>query len=307
MLSGAEGERLIFLGDSITQAGAGPQGYISVFKELLMAQKPGLQVEVIGAGVSGNRVPDLERRLERDVLSRKPTHVVIYIGINDVWHSQNGKGTSKDEFEQGLTRIIKAIQGVGAKVSLCTASVIGEKHDGTNPLDAMLAEYCAISRDVAKRTDSQMIDLRQAFLDHLKKANDSNAEQGILTTDGVHLNTAGNKFVAQQMWTAFQNRDRLLRHVVLFKFKSQATPEQITEVVQAFQALPSRIDVIVDFESGTDISVENLADGFTHGFVVTFRDEQGRASYLPHPAHDEFVKLALPRVDKVLVFDYWTK
>jgi hypothetical protein len=98
-----------------------------------------------------------------------------------------------------------------------------------------------------------------------------------------------------------------LRHMVLFKFKAEATPAQVQEVVDAFAALPKKIDVIADFEHGTDVSIENKADGFTHGFLVTFKDEKGREIYLPHPAHQEFVKLVGPRIDKVLVFDYWAK
>ncbi|HTN04763.1 MAG TPA: Dabb family protein, partial [Planctomycetaceae bacterium] len=70
---------------------------------------------------------------------------------------------------------------------------------------------------------------------------------------------------------------------------------------------PANMSLVTDFESGTDVSVENKADGFTHGFLVTFKDEKGREIYLPHPAHQEFVKLVGPRIDKVLVFDYWAK
>lgn len=98
-----------------------------------------------------------------------------------------------------------------------------------------------------------------------------------------------------------------LRHMVLFKFKAEVSPAQVQEVVDAFAALPKKIDAITDFEYGTDVSVENKADGFTHGFLVTFKDEKGREIYLPHPAHQEFVKLVGPRIDKVLVFDYWAK
>ncbi|MBW3542765.1 MAG: Dabb family protein [Planctomycetes bacterium] len=98
----------------------------------------------------------------------------------------------------------------------------------------------------------------------------------------------------------------LLRHVVLFKFKEEATKEQIRQVEEAFAALPKKIDAIHDFEWGTDVSVENRSKGFTHGFLVTFRDEKGRDEYLPHPAHQEFVKLALPLVEDVLGFDYRT-
>jgi hypothetical protein len=100
---------------------------------------------------------------------------------------------------------------------------------------------------------------------------------------------------------------KLLRHVVLFQFKESVTPEQVKEVVDAFAALPEKIDAIEDFEWGTDVSVENKSAGFTHGFVVTFRNEAGRDAYLPHPAHQKFVELVGPRLEGALVFDYWAK
>src|SRR6187402_3139979 len=81
-----KGERIVFLGDSITQGGAGPNGYVTLIRKALTDKHPDLGVEVIGAGISGNKVPDLQKRLDRDVLAKKPTLVVIYIGINDVWH-----------------------------------------------------------------------------------------------------------------------------------------------------------------------------------------------------------------------------
>jgi hypothetical protein len=100
---------------------------------------------------------------------------------------------------------------------------------------------------------------------------------------------------------------QVLRHVVLFKFKDGTTPQQVAEVVDAFKALKSKIDVIQDFEYGTDVSVENKAQGFTHCFFVTFKDAQARDAYLPHPDHKAFGALVGPRLDKVLVVDYWTK
>ncbi|MCA9178866.1 MAG: Dabb family protein [Planctomycetales bacterium] len=99
----------------------------------------------------------------------------------------------------------------------------------------------------------------------------------------------------------------LLRHVVLFKFKDSVTAEEIKEVEQAFAALPGKIDVIVDFEWGTDVSVEGKAKGFTHCFFVSFKDKEGRATYLPHPAHQKFVELVGPRVEDVCVVDYFVK
>jgi hypothetical protein len=98
-----------------------------------------------------------------------------------------------------------------------------------------------------------------------------------------------------------------LRHVVLVQFKADATKEQIQEVVTAFGAMRKKIDVIAGFEWGTDVSVENLAQGFTHCFIVTFKDAKARDHYLPHPVHEEFKKLALPRVEKVLVVDFYVQ
>lgn len=300
-----KGERIVFLGDSITQAGAGPGGYVALVKEAIAKKYPDIDIEVIGAGISGNRVPDLEARLDKDVLTKKPTLVIIYIGINDVWHSANGRGTSKSDYEQGLLRIIKRIQETGSRVVLCTPSVIGEKHDGSNPFDAMLDEYSQISRTVAAQTRVRLLDLRKQFMAHLKAQNKENADKNILTGDTVHLNAAGNRFVADRMLEAIESTGKWLRHVVLFKFKPEVTPAEVQEVVTAFAALKNKIDQLEDFEWGTDVSAENLTAGFTHCFVGTFRDTASRDAYLPHPAHGEFVKLVGPRVEKVLVVDYW--
>ncbi len=303
-----KGDRIVFLGDSITAAGARPGGYVTQVREAIDMAKSDLGIEVIGAGISGNKVPDLQRRLQRDVISKKPTVVVIYIGINDVWHSVRGRGTDKDAFEAGLKDVIGKCNAAGARVILCTPTVIGEKTDGTNKLDKMLDEYSAISRKVATETKSQMIDLRKLFIDELKSVNEKNADKGVLTGDTVHLNAAGNKFVAAAMLEGLgvsSNSGKLLRHVVVFKFNDDVTKEKIAEVEKAFAALPSKIDSIVDFEWGLNNSPEGLAQDHTHVFLVTFKNEAGRDKYLPHPAHLEFVKLVKPLLGSVFVVDYW--
>jgi hypothetical protein len=96
----------------------------------------------------------------------------------------------------------------------------------------------------------------------------------------------------------------VLRHVVLFKFKDDATPEQVKSVEDAFAALPGQINTITGYEWGTNVSPENLAQGFTHCFLVTFKDAAGRDFYLPHPAHKAFGKVLSPYLDKVLVVDF---
>ena len=199
-----KGDRIVFLGDSITQAGAGPKGYVSLIRNELNEKHKDLGIEVIGAGISGNKVPDLQRRLDRDVLSKSPTIVVIYIGINDVWHGEKdpAKGTLPDAFAAGLKDVIEKCRAAGARVVLCTPTVIGEKNDGSNNLDARLDAYSDIGRKTAKELGVELCDLRKAFLDHLKEHNPDNVNKGILTGDTVHLNDAGNQFVAQVMLKA---------------------------------------------------------------------------------------------------------
>ena len=100
---------------------------------------------------------------------------------------------------------------------------------------------------------------------------------------------------------------QVLRHVVLFAFRESSTPERIAEIERAFCALPGKIDEVHDFEWGTDVSVENISRGYTHCFLVTFLTEADRNTYLPHPAHLEFVALLEPHLETALVFDYWSR
>ena len=70
-------DRIVFLGDSITAGGMKPQGYVTLLTAAIKAAHPDLGIETFGAGVSGNKVPNLQARLEKDVLAKKPTLVFI--------------------------------------------------------------------------------------------------------------------------------------------------------------------------------------------------------------------------------------
>lgn len=99
--------------------------------------------------------------------------------------------------------------------------------------------------------------------------------------------------------------DKELRHVVLIKFKEDATEQEIEKVEKAFSALQDKIPVIDDYEWGTNNSPEGLNKGFTHCFFVTFESEEDREIYLPHPEHKAFVEVMKPHMEDVLVIDYW--
>lgn len=102
-----------------------------------------------------------------------------------------------------------------------------------------------------------------------------------------------------------KERQRLLRHVVLFRWKDETPEEKVGEIVRAFCALPSKIAQIHSFEWGTDVSVEGKSQGMSHCFLVSFASVEDRDIYLPHPAHQAFSTLAKPHVEDVLVLDYW--
>jgi hypothetical protein len=102
-----------------------------------------------------------------------------------------------------------------------------------------------------------------------------------------------------------KEQQRLLRHVVLFRWKEGTPAEKVGEIERTFCELPSKIEQIHTFEWGTDVSVEGKSKGMSHCFLVTFASAEDRDIYLPHPAHEAFSTLAKPHVADVLVLDYW--
>ncbi len=193
--------KVIFFGDSITQMGAGPGGYLRLMETTLQKEAVADQYEFIGAGISGNKVTDLYLRLEEDVLKQNPEIVVIYIGINDIWHKRlNGSGTEFVKYAQFYEAIVKKLQAAGIKIVVCTPSVIGERKDMSNEQDGELNMYSNWLRYYAKTNQIPCVDLRTSFVNYLIANNPNNEEKGFLTSDRVHLNAAGNQFVAEEIW-----------------------------------------------------------------------------------------------------------
>jgi len=198
--------KVIFFGDSITRAGVNPGGYITLMQETVR-EYTNPKYELIGAGIGGNKVYDLFLRFEEDVMSKKPDIVVIYIGVNDVWHKQTSQtGTDLNKFTAFYIAMITKLQSAGIKVIVCTPAVIGERIDFSNSLDGDLNQYSNTIRELAAKYNCGLIDLRKAFLDYNLNNNPENKESGILTTDRVHLNPAGNKLVADLMLKALSEK-----------------------------------------------------------------------------------------------------
>ena len=197
--------KVIFFGDSITQAGVLPGGYITRIDSMSKAEKLSDRYEFAGAGIGGNKIYDLYLRMDDDVLAKNPDIVLIYVGVNDVWHKSSfGTGTDPDKFEKFYQAVINKIKTKGSKIILVTPAAIGEKTDFSNVQDGDLNKYCNIVRDIAKKNSLPVVDLRKGLLEYNLQHNPDNKEKGILTSDGVHLNPAGNQFVADAMWKAIK-------------------------------------------------------------------------------------------------------
>ncbi|MEP6662219.1 MAG: Dabb family protein [Verrucomicrobiota bacterium] len=108
-------------------------------------------------------------------------------------------------------------------------------------------------------------------------------------------------------WAAESEKTEMLRHVVILKFKADASTGEIKKVEDAFRALKTKIPGVAALEWGTNVSPEKLNQGFTHCFVLSFKTEKERDAYLPHPEHKKFGKILRTVLEEALVIDYWTK
>ena len=95
-----------------------------------------------------------------------------------------------------------------------------------------------------------------------------------------------------------------VHHVVCFKFKTSATPDDIRKVEQAFSALQEKVPGIESLKWGTNVSPEQRNKGFTHCFILTFKTQKDRDTYLEHPDHKAFGKMVGPYIDDVFVIDF---
>jgi isoamyl acetate esterase len=200
-----KGDKIIFFGDSLTELAGREEpkkhvtkGYVRIVRDALQEKHKDKEIEVDWVATGGHTVPDLLKRVDKDVIAKKPTIVVIQIGCNDA------RRIPKDTFKKGLEELIDKLQKEKIQVIQCTLTSVGEKHDGTNKDDPKLEEFAAVARDVAKAKNVPINDLRKAFVEYWKKNNPDNKPSGLLTYDGNHFNDAGHQFVAEQMLKKFK-------------------------------------------------------------------------------------------------------
>jgi lysophospholipase L1-like esterase len=187
------GDKIAFLGDSITAGGMRSNGYCRLVISGLEAN--GVKAEPIGAGVSGHKSNQMLARLEKDVVAKKPDWMTLSCGVNDVWHG--AKGVELPEYKKNIAEIVDKAQAAGIKVMILTATMI--KEDAQNDLNKKLAGYNDFLRQLAKEKKCLLGDLNaemQATIEEMKKSNPLPPGKNYLTTDGVHMAAAGNRMMA---------------------------------------------------------------------------------------------------------------
>lgn len=214
-----KGEKIAFLGDSITQAGANnKKGYVNLVMSAL--NNEGLNLSHVPAGISGHKSTNMLQRLDKDVISKKPDWMALSCGVNDVWHfklklgKRTFQGVSLEDYKKNITKIIEKAQAANIKVMILTSTMIGE--DQSRELNQNLIPYNEFLRNIAKEKNCILADLNEDMQAVLKTIPDvkGNARmfgepnykseiKNKLTTDGCHMNTLGNIMMAKGILRAF--------------------------------------------------------------------------------------------------------
>ncbi len=193
--------KIVCLGDSITQGGEAPGGYVWLVRKYLSTLYPG--VEVINSGISGHKSNDMLARFDRDVLAYHPDMVTISVGVNDVWHGfyeghplgDGPQGVSLKDYRQNVEAMVAKAKAANVRVVVLSTTVIHE--DLGNRENAKLVGYNAALRDIAHENGALFIDLQRPFHSLIKTYRaTTGARDNLLTVDGVHMNPAGNRVMA---------------------------------------------------------------------------------------------------------------
>ena len=192
------GDRIVFLGDSITQFGERPDGYVQLVRKYFKTKHAEMKIDVVGAGISGHKSNQMLARLGRDVLNKKPDWMTLSCGVNDVWHGK--RGVSLDDYKVNITKIVDQCQSAGVKVMILTSTMIGEDQGHAN--NKKLATYNDFLKELAREKKCLLADLNADMQAAIAASEDKKGGK-LLTSDGVHMNPDGNKMMATGVLKSF--------------------------------------------------------------------------------------------------------
>ncbi len=189
------GEKVSFLGDSITYLGAGsPVGYCRLVESALAGQ--GLENDMVFAGISGHKSNQMLARLESDILSNNPNWMFLSCGVNDVWHGKDG--VTLPDYRKNITDIIDQAQAKGVKVVILSSTMIHENAE--NDFNRKLDDYNKFLAEIAQAKGCLFADLNAPMKSYIANAKQRGQQAGtLLTVDGVHMNPTGNVMMATEI------------------------------------------------------------------------------------------------------------
>jgi lysophospholipase L1-like esterase len=198
--------RIVTLGDSITQGGGKPGGYVWMIDQFLQVLYPDQKIEVINAGISGHKSSDMLDRFQRDVLDKRPDLVTISVGINDVWHGftpehplgYGPRRVAPDAYKLNVSRMLQAAKQAGVKVVLFTTTIFEDEPGSIR--NVRIAGYNDLLRELAGIYGATLADQYAAFMATWAKNGNSGAK---LTSDQVHLAPSGDALMARTALRAF--------------------------------------------------------------------------------------------------------
>ena len=267
---------LITLGNSITEQGEKPAGYVSIMRKVLDTLYPERTIYVVNVGISGHKSTDMSDRFERDVLQYKPDWLTISVGVNDVWHEFIGrqrnrpdiKGVPLPRYREKVTEMVTRAQKIGVKVALFTTTVI--KENLSSPENKRLVAYNKALRQIAQKYKCLLIDMDEAFHRALTAHQSAEmSDRGILTYDGVHMLPAGNWLMATTALQAFgvpAERIRLIKPQI--ESLIQQEKENLRKSLARYQeinyevGLPRKDEKRVVFYGSSSVDGWNLANDF---------------------------------------------
>ena len=200
--------KIVIVGDSITEGGKYPGGYVWLLERYLSALYPDRKIAIVNAGISGNKATDMQARFQKDAIDQKPDLVMINVGVNDVWHAffnfpknqffPQGNlptGVPLAEYRDKITQMVLAAKAAGIRVVLLSPTPIGEILD--SPENRRLQEYIAAMREIALQNQCLFIDLngpcQEVIATYQKHAGKT---LNLLAADGVHPNPSGYRIIA---------------------------------------------------------------------------------------------------------------
>ena len=200
--------KIVIVGDSITEAGKYPGGYVWLLQRYLSALYPDCKIAIVNAGISGNKATDMQARFQKDAIDQKPDLVMINVGVNDVWHAffdfpknqfyPQGNlpmGVSLAEYREKITQMVLAAKAAEIRVVLLSPTPIGEILDG--PENRRLQEYIAAMREIALQNQCLFIDLNAPFQEVIGTyQKHAGKTLNLLAADGVHPNPSGYRIIA---------------------------------------------------------------------------------------------------------------